>query len=132
MQTPPEDSAYNAEEIHKKCSPAVFYIEVYNAAGNPTASGSGFFIDSSGVAVTNYHVIEGAHSAKILLSDTDAVCEVVGVYDYSKDNDWAVIQVKGSNFPYLKKGDTSTLVGGAAVYAIGSPQGLYICQVIIF
>ncbi|MBR2365875.1 MAG: trypsin-like peptidase domain-containing protein [Oscillospiraceae bacterium] len=124
VQTPPEDSAYNAEEIYKKCSPAVFYIEVYNAAGNPTASGSGFFIDSSGVAVTNYHVIEGAHSAKILLSDTDAVCEVVGVYDYSKDNDWAVIQVKGSNFPYLKKGDTSTLVGGAAVYAIGSPQGL--------
>jgi hypothetical protein len=35
------------EEISALCSPAVFYIELYNINGTAYASGSGFFIDSS-------------------------------------------------------------------------------------
>lgn len=116
-------SGLSAEQIYAKCSPAVFYIEVYDRNGNFLASGSGFFIDSNGTAVTNYHVIEGAHSAKILTADTNQVYEVQGVYDYSIAEDWAVIQVSGSGFNSLKI-SSNTVVGGATIYAIGSPQGL--------
>ena len=113
----------DAEGIFAKCSPAVFYIELYDETGAAFASGSGFFISSSGVAVTNYHVIEDAYSAKILTS-AGGVYDVAGAYDYSEENDLALLQIDGSGFPYLDMGDSSSLVTGSTVYAIGSPRGL--------
>lgn len=110
-------------EIAASCSPAVFYIQVYDASGKAYASGSGFFISSTGVAVTNYHVIAGASSAKILTTD-DKVYDVSGVYDYSADYDLALLQISGGNFPFLQMGDSSSVVTGQTVYAIGSPEGL--------
>ena len=116
--------ALTAEHIFAKCSPAVFYVEIYNKSGTLTSTGSGFFIDSNGTAVTNYHVIDGAYSAKVIVGDTDKSFDVLGVYDYDEETDWAVISVAGSGFDYLEIGDASTVVGGADVYAIGSPLGL--------
>ena len=119
-----KSSTLTSEEIYKKCSPAVFYIEVYDGQGKATGSGSGFFIDSDGTAVTNYHVIDGASSAKILRADTKDVYKVTGVYDYSEDGDWAILKIDGENFPYLEIERNEKVVGGQTVYAIGSPLGL--------
>ncbi len=111
------------EEIYAKCSPAVFYIEVYDQSGKPFATGSGFFIDSDGTAVTNYHVIEGATQAKIRLSDSGKTYSVKSVYDYSEEEDWAVLQISGDGFPYLEIEKEEPVRGGQTVYAIGSPEG---------
>lgn len=119
-----DDDFLTAEEIYEKCSPAVFYIEISDASGTPTASGSGFFISSDGIAVTNYHVIDGAASAKITLSDTKKTYNVKGVLNYSEEEDWAVIKIDGTNFPYMQIGSADTIVGGAEIVAIGSPLGL--------
>ena len=120
---PEKRKELTAEEIYEKCSPAVFYIEVYDKAGKPTSSGSGFFIEENGIAVTNHHVIDGAYAAKIRTMDGKEY-KVSSVYDMKAGGDWAVIQVEGSGFPTIKRGDMSTVVGGATVYAIGSPLGL--------
>ena len=117
------DVIYSSEEIYKKCSPAVFYIEVYDAYGEYAGNASGFFIDSDGTAVTNYHVIEGAYSAKIRRSDNGKTYKVEGVYDYSEAEDWAVLQIEGDNFPYLEIERKEKASGGQTVYAIGSPLG---------
>ena len=114
----------SSEEIYDRCSPAVFYIEMYDRAGNAISSGSGFFLEESGIAVTNYHVIEDGYSAKVTISGTEEVYDVVGVYDYSEKYDWAVIQIDGSGFSTLEIGNEDTVIGGSAVYAIGSPLGL--------
>lgn len=110
------------EQIFANCAPAVFYVVIYDKMGTMIKTGSGFFIDSSGLAVTNYHVIDGATSAVITTPDGSEY-PVTGVYDYDENVDMALIQVEGSDFPYLKLGDSDAIETGADVYAIGSPLG---------
>lgn len=119
-----EKTELSAEQVYAKCSPAVFYIEVKNEYNITFAMGSGFFINDKGLAVTNYHVIEGASSAVIQTSDSKETFEILGIYDYDIENDWAIIQVDCKNNKYLEIGDTSTVVGAATIYTIGSPLGL--------
>jgi hypothetical protein len=119
-----EENILSSKEIYAKCSPAVFYLEIENSKGEPLGSASGFFIDSSGTAVTNFHSIYGAYSATITTSDTNKVYDVLGVYDYSEEEDWAVLKIDGSRFSYLELGGSADIVGGAPAYAIGSPLGL--------
>lgn len=114
----------SAEEIYKKCAPAVFFIEVYDENGNPLGFGSGFFLDSNGLAATNYHVIEDGFSACAYIPGNDNAYKITGVHNYSSKDDWAIIRVEGNNFPHLNKGDINTITGGAQVYAIGNPLGL--------
>lgn len=113
----------SAEDIYAECSPAVFYIEIQDKNGTPLSSGSGFFIDESGIAVTNYHVIGTAEKAVITMPGSGVKHDVTGVYYYSADHDIAVIAVEGSGFKTL---DVNPLPvkGAASVYAIGSPKGL--------
>jgi hypothetical protein len=110
------------QEIYDKCSPAVFYIELYDIMGNKIKTGSGFFIDGRGVAVTNYHVIRGAARAVIRTSDGREY-EVSGIYDFDSFADLALLQVDGSDFAWLELGDSDSGVTGMDAYAIGSPLG---------
>jgi len=112
-----------AGEVSDKCSPAVFHIDTYDADGNAIASGGGFFLTSAGLAVTSCRVIKDAMSAGVVTSD-GRVYRVLGVYDYSMDNDLALLQVNGSGFPYLSVGDSSAVKAGWTVYAIDSPAAM--------
>lgn len=116
--------ALSAEEVYAKCASSVFYIEVADAYGRPISSGSGFFISTEGVAVTNYHVIKGGNSATITTSDTQKTYNVKGVWSYSVEQDWAVLQIDGRGFNSLRMADADSVLGGQTVYAIGSPLGL--------
>jgi S1-C subfamily serine protease len=110
------------EQIYGTCAPAVFFIEIYDIKDTKIKTGSGFFIGSDGLAVTNYHVMEGAAKAVITTADGKEY-DVAGIYDYSKKEDLALIKVDGAAFPYLRLADSDTVVTGASVYAIGSPMG---------
>lgn len=112
-----------AQQISEKCASAVFYIEIYDRYGSTLGSGSGVFISADGKALTNHHVIEDAHSAKIMTTDGNTYA-VSGYYDYDAAKDLALIQVEGSGFPYLGIGDSTAIAGGQNIFAIGSPLGL--------
>jgi serine protease Do len=84
--------------------------------------GSGFFIDGSGIAVTNNHVVTGAGTLKIWIGgDTDRTygAQVLGA---SECLDIAVIQVEGKDFPHMDwfEGDIDAALD---VYAAGFPLG---------
>ncbi len=111
-----------AGEIYTKCAPAVVYISVYDAKGEAIQSGSGFFIDSNGTLVTNYHVMEGGTSAKVTTTD-NKIYDILGYYDYDKERDIALLKVDGNDFSYLNVCEDAVSAGDT-VYAIGSPLGL--------
>ena len=112
-----------AKEIYNRCSDAVFCIRTYDVDGDPLGSGSGFFLDKSGKAVTNFHVLENAYSAIVLTADGTNynVKEILG---YDMKGDLAILQVDGNNFPFLSSGDSDEVTSGEKIYAIGSPLGL--------
>ena len=116
-------TALSASEIYQKCSPSVFSIQTYDVEGLPYATGSGFFIDSSGLAVTNFHVLENALSATVTLSD-GSVHEVLGVAGYHSSQDYALLRIEGDSFTPLPIGDSSSLQVGDRIYTIGSPKGM--------
>ncbi|MBQ9097053.1 MAG: trypsin-like peptidase domain-containing protein [Clostridia bacterium] len=117
------DKILTTEEISQKCSPAVFYIEVYGFNGKVSGSGSGFFISPDGVAITNYHVVADSIYSKITTTDGKTY-EDISIIDYDKENDLALLKIDGSNFSYLEMGDSVRIKQGQRVYAIGSPLGL--------
>ena len=119
--TPGTDSL-TASQISEKCASAVAYVELYNANGQTVGSGSGFFIDDSGIFVTNYHVIEDASYVRIMTTD-NAVYDVLGVYDCDPIRDTAILQIDGDGFDFLEI-DTSPLKAGQTIFTIGSPRGM--------
>jgi len=93
--------------------------EKFKAVGQ----GSGFFVSSDGLLVTNFHVIEGAKFATVMLSDGSTLF-VEGVAAVDKEADLALLKVNGTGRAFLTIGSSAPPKGGATVYAIGNPGGL--------
>ena len=111
-----------AEQISAACAPAVFFIQCYALNGLPFANGSGFFISSDGLAVTNFHV--AANSSRLVITTIDGkTYSDVRIINSDGKNDLALLKVAGSGFPYLELADSSRVVQGQKAYAIGSPRG---------
>jgi serine protease Do len=84
--------------------------------------GSGFVISADGLIVTNNHVVEGADSVLVRMSDRrEFDAEIIGTDPRS---DLALLRVKGSDLPVLKLASEGELEVGEWVLAIGSPFGL--------
>ncbi|MEQ1618620.1 MAG: Do family serine endopeptidase [Terricaulis sp.] len=89
----------------------------------PTALGSGFIIDQSGIVVTNHHVVEGAEEITIRTSDgEDHPAEIVGS---DEPTDIAVLRIRnGGRFRFVSFDATSHVRVGDWVVAVGNPFGL--------
>ena len=108
-----------------KCSPSIFKITTFDAAGNEYAVGTGFFITATGTALSNYHVFQGASKAKIKTSD-NKVYLVENVLGWSKESDLIKFTVKNELnevFPFLKMNAVSPK-SGEKIFIIGNPLGL--------
>jgi serine protease Do len=85
--------------------------------------GSGFIVDTSGVVVTNNHVIADADEINVIMNDgTKIKAELVGV---DKKTDLAVLKFKPVKpLIAVKFGDSDKLRLGEWVIAIGNPFSL--------
>lgn len=110
------------EDIFRQISPAVVYITT-ETIGGESYLGSGFIVDSAGVIITNYHVLQAANKANVQLKD-GKVYPVSGVLYYDVQEDICILKIDASGLPVITLGDSSALDIGETVYCIGNPLGL--------
>lgn len=86
--------------------------------------GSGVMVDSSGLVVTNNHVVEGADQVKVSLADKREFEAEIILKD--SRSDLAVLRIKDSKerFPTLDFANSDELLVGDVVLAIGNPFGV--------
>jgi len=104
-----------------KIEPAVVELEVTTAQGEQI--GSGVIIDAQGDIVTNNHVVSGEQSITVVLSNgSTEQGQLIGT---SASNDLAVVRIAPyAHMTVAQFGDSSKLVVGQDVIAIGNPLGI--------
>lgn len=113
----------DGSKIFAKYNTAVFMV--FTSDGYNGYQGSGFFINSDGLAVSNYHVFQGTNigAEQIKLADSDEIYKVAEVIHSDADEDFILFRVGCSNTNYIPIAKYKPQVG-EKVYAIGSPRGL--------
>ena len=82
-------------------------------------SGSGFVIESNGVILTNYHVIQNAERIMAKFANGRSLpAQVLGI---DPDTDIALLKVDATNLPVAPLGNSDSLRVGEWVCAIGNP-----------
>ena len=115
------------EDIYKKVNPSV--VSVISTTAEGTGSGSGVIMSKDGYIITNNHVVDGAQSVSVQLSDgTSLDAEIIGT---DEQTDLAVIKVTPTNdLTAAEFGDSDELEPGEYAYAIGSPGGVQFANTI--
>jgi serine protease Do len=83
--------------------------------------GSGFIVSQDGYILTNAHVVDGADTVNVRLTDRrEFRAKVVGV---DKQSDVAVLKIDAASLPFVRLGKSADANVGEWVVAIGSPYG---------
>lgn len=118
-----EKNKLDGAKIYAKYNNAVFMI--FTSNGLQEYQGSGFFINSEGLAVSNYHVFHNTNigAEQIKLAGSDNIYKVTEVIQSSEEEDFIIFRVNVSNTTFIPLAKYKPQVG-EKVYAIGSPRGL--------
>ncbi len=115
--------------VYKRGLPSVVNItstqvayDFFYRAVPQQGQGSGFILDKQGHILTNNHVIEGAQIVEVTTFDKHKFKAQVVARD--RNHDLALLQIQGSsNLQPATLADSTSLVVGQQVYAIGNPFG---------
>ncbi len=94
-------------------------------------NGTGALISSDGLIVTANHVIDAIAQENqldylrvYLYKDSTKRGYAAKVVSQNSRNDLAIIKIEGTDFPYLKKGDSTKLREGDSIAFTGYPYGI--------
>ena len=87
--------------LAKKVSPAVVTLVTFDAAGAQMGQGTGFFVNRHGDVLTNLHVLEGVHHARLITS-TGKTANLTGLKGLDESRDIALAATDVSATVWLK------------------------------
>ncbi len=102
-----------------------FQIPQYREKGTKqqeVSAGTGFFVSSDGLILTNKHVVQDTEASYTVLMN-DGRKKSARVLAIDPLQDLAVVKVDGDGYPALRLGDSSRTKIGQAVIAIGNALG---------
>src|ERR1700677_1090474 len=87
----------------KSQEPAVVSIFTYDLHGKPSHDATGFFVSPDGKFATTRHALDDTSKAVIQMNDGREY-RVAGIVAEDPLHDLVLLQVEGSEFPFLKLG----------------------------
>lgn len=121
----------SGKKIFKKYTSAVFMI--YSTDGADLGQGSGFVINPSGLAVSNFHNFDGMKAWGIKMYGRDKLYTIKAsdIVAYDREQDYIIFKIPTvilgdfgkTTFDYIPVSKQMVEVGDK-VFAIGSPRGL--------
>lgn len=115
----------STSQLVSKVENAIFTVFAEDEQGSAFSQGSGFFISPQGIGITNYHVLDGAHSGYIKTKNGTKY-RIKNIIDYNPYMDLIKFQVDNignSKFKYLDISHV-TPTKGEQILSISSPLGL--------
>lgn len=108
--------------VASRAIPSIVTVRSLDEEFALTGSGSGVVIRSDGFIVTNHHVIDGADTLRVIMSDgLSYPAELVGTDPLM---DIAVLKIEAGNLPQVLLGSIQDLRTGEPAIAVGNPLGL--------
>ena len=112
----PQEGGLSMQEIYDRNIPSVVSVIC------DSSTGTGVVLSQEGYVVTNCHVVEGAGTIQVLLTDERQIeAHLVGADAIS---DLAVLRIDAENLIPAEFGDSGVLDVGDSVAAIGDPLGV--------
>ena len=121
-QVRPAGNELTTASIAQRALPATVTILTLGDLGDTLGLGSGFLVRSDGVVITNWHVVQGAYRAIIILPNGNRVQDVKYLAS-NRPADLVLLKIPVTSMPILPLEDSVPLIGSRVV-VVGSPLGL--------
>ena len=112
---------FSPEEIYEKVNDAVVIVLTYDSNGELVNQGSGIVVSEDSYILTNYHLMEGSMSVKVL--HVNLLIDDVEITGGNEEVDLLVLRIPASNLSAIKITESKDIKIGERIYAIGSPMG---------
>jgi tetratricopeptide (TPR) repeat protein len=110
--------------VVKRVQPAVAMLITYDIDREVGGIGSGFFVDETGLLITNYHVLKGAYSAEVKTYDGRRFpISAIIAQDRSADIIKVVVDIGKERVPAVAVTDRLPSIAERVV-VVGNPLGL--------
>ena len=117
-------STLNQAAVKRKVEPGLVDITSQLKYASETAEGTGMILSSSGLVLTNNHVIDGATQIKVQIADNPGPAYTARVVGYDSTDDVALLKLVGATgLATVRFGDSSQVRVGIPVLALGDAEG---------